>query len=359
MERRGLLAGGAAGTVALAAPSIAAAQPQVQWRCAGSFPKSTDVLWGVLELLSRRVAELTGNAFQIRIFAAGELVPALQVLDAVGGGTVECGHTAAYYYIGKDPSLGFGTEMPFGMNARQHLAWIHQGGGREIMEEVYRDQGVVALPANNTGAQMGGWFRKEIRSSEDLKGLKFRIGGTGGMVLQRLGVIAQQLGAADIYPALERGVIDGAEWVGPHDDEKLGFHRVAQYYYYPGWWEPCSEGDFMVNIRAWDALPKQYQQVLEAVVGETNVWSMSRYDTLNVQALRRLVAGGAQLRPFPREVLTACHKAAQETFAELGNGNARFKRVHAHWDRFRRDTQTWFRVAEDSSANFLALTERA
>ena len=187
------------------------------------------------------------------------------------------------------------------------------------MEEVYRDQGVVALPANNTGAQMGGWFRKEIRSSEDLKGLKFRIGGTGGMVLQRLGVIAQQLGAGDIYPALERGVIDGAEWVGPHDDEKLGFHRVAQFYYYPGWWEPCSEGDFMVNIRAWDALPKQYQQVLEAVVGETNVWSMSRYDTLNVQALRRLVAGGAQLRPYPREVLTACHKAAQETYAELGD----------------------------------------
>ena len=168
MERRGFLAGGAAGTAALAAPSIAAAQPQVQWRCAGSFPKSTDVLWGVLELLSRRVAELTGNAFQIRIFTPGEIVPALQVLDAVGGGTVECGHTAAYYYIGKDPSLGFGTEMPFGMNARQHLAWIHAGGGREIMEEVYRDQGVVALPANNTGAQMGGWFRKEIRSSEDL-----------------------------------------------------------------------------------------------------------------------------------------------------------------------------------------------
>jgi TRAP-type mannitol/chloroaromatic compound transport system substrate-binding protein len=217
---------------------------------------------------------------------------------------------------------------------------------------------VVALPANNTGAQMGGWFRKEIRTVQDLNGLKFRIGGTGGMVLSKLGVIAQQLGAPDIYPSLERGVIDGAEWVGPHDDEKLGFHRVAQYYYYPGWWEPCSEGDFIVNTRAWEALPKQYQQVLEAVVGETNVWSVGRYDHLNVAALRRLVAGGAQLRPYSREILMACHKATQETYAELGDRNPRFKRVHAHWDKFRRDTQSWFRVAEDSSANFLSIAER-
>ncbi|WP_149536798.1 TRAP transporter substrate-binding protein [Siccirubricoccus phaeus] len=358
MNRRGLLAAGAAGT-ALATPKLASAQPQVMWRLASSFPKSTDVLWGVAELLSRRVAELTGGAFQIRIFAAGELVPALQVLDAVGGGNVECGHTAAYYYIGKDPSMGFGTEMPFGMNARQHLAWIQQGGGREVMEEVYRDQGVVALPSNNTGAQMGGWFRKELRTAADLQGLKFRIGGTGGMVLQKLGVVAQQLGATDIYPALERGVIDGAEWVGPHDDEKLGFHRVAQYYYYPGWWEPCSEGDILINTKSWEALPKAYQQVLEAVVGETNVWSIGRYDALNVAALRRLVAGGAKLRPYSREILMACHKATQETYAEIGDGNPRFKRVHAHWDKFRRDTQSWFRVAEDSSANFLALAERA
>ena len=265
MNRRGLLAAGAAGSV-LATPNLANAQPQVLWRSAGSFPKSTDVLWGVQEMISRRVAELTGGAFQIRAFAAGELVPALQVMDAVGGGTVESGYTAAYYYIGKDPSLGFGTEMPFGMNARQHLAWIHQGGGREMMEEVYRDQGVIALPASNTGAQMGGWFRKEMRTVQDLSGLKFRIGGTGGMVLAKLGVIAQQLGAPDIYPSLERGVIDGAEWVGPHDDEKLGFNRVASFYYYPGWWEPCSEGDFIINTKAWEALPKAYQQVLEAVV---------------------------------------------------------------------------------------------
>ena len=358
MNRRGLLAAGAAGT-ALATPHLASAEPQIVWRSAGSFPRSTDVFWGVQEMISRRVAELTGGAFQIKPFAAGELVPALQVLDAVGGGTVECGYTAAYYYIGKDPTLGFGTEMPFGMNARQHLAWIHQGGGREMLEDVYRDQGVVALPCSNTGAQMGGWFRKEMKTVQDLNGLKFRIGGTGGMVLSKLGVIAQQLGATDIYPALERGVIDGAEWVGPHDDEKLGFNRVASFYYYPGWWEPCSEADFMVNAKLWDALPKAYQDVLLAVVAETNVWSTSRYDFLNVAALRRLVANGAQLRPYSREILTACHKATQETYAELGDKNARFKKVHAHWDKFRRDTQSWFRVAEDSSANFLSIAERS
>ena len=362
MDRRGFVRGAALGAPAaglLAAPRLASAQPQVQWRLASSFPKSTDVLWGVAELLQRRVSELTGGAFQIRIFAAGEIVPALQVLDAVGGNNVEMGHTASYYYIGKDPSLGFGTEMPFGMNARQHYSWIREGGGHDVMEEVFRDQNVVALPANNTGAQMGGWFRKEIRSVDDLKGLKFRIGGTGGMVLTKLGVIAQQLGATDIYPALERGVIDGAEWVGPHDDEKLGFHRVAQYYYFPGWWEPCSQGEFLINARAWEVLPKQYQQVLEVVSGETTIWSTARYDMLNVAALRRLIAGGAQLRGYTRDVLAACYRATQETYAELGDRNPRFKRVHAHWDRFRRDTQSWFRVAEDSSANFLALAERS
>jgi TRAP-type mannitol/chloroaromatic compound transport system substrate-binding protein len=357
MNRRGLLAAGAAGT-ALATPHLAQAQPQVIWRCAGSFPKSTDVLWGVQEMFARRVGELTGGAFQIKPFAAGELVPALQVLDAVGGGTVECGYTAAYYYIGKDPTLGFGTVMPFGMNSRQHLSWVFQGGGRELMEEVYRDQGVVSLPCSNTGAQMGGWLRKEIKSVEDLKGLKFRIAGLAGTVLTKLGVVAQQLGATDIYPALERGVVDGAEWVGPHDDEKLGLARVAPYYYYPGWWEPGAQGEIMVNSRSWEALPKQYQQVLEVVTGETTVWGTSRYDMLNMQALRRLVAGGTQLRAYPREVLTACHKATQDTYAEIGERNPRFKKVHAHWDRFRRDTQSWFRVAEDSSANFLSVAER-
>lgn len=357
MKRRVLVAGGAMAP-ALATPYLAAAQPQVQWRCPGSFPRSTDVLWGVQELIAKRVAELTSGAFIIRPFAAGEIVPALQIMEAVGGGTVECGYTADYYYIGRDPALGFGSVMPFGMNARQQYAWLKEGGGLDALQESHREQGVVSLPCSNTGAQMGGWLKREIRSVEDLKGLKFRIAGLAGTVLGKVGVVAQVLGASDIYPALERGVVDGAEWVGPHDDEKLGLSRAAPYYYYPGWWEACSQGDFIVNTRAWEALPKAYQQALEVATAETNSWSLARYDTLNVAALRRLIAQGTQLRAYPRDVLVACHKAAQETFAELNEKNPRFRRVHASWDKFRRDTQSWFRVSEDSSANFLALVER-
>jgi TRAP-type mannitol/chloroaromatic compound transport system substrate-binding protein len=362
MDRRGFVKGAALGApaaAALAAPNLAnAQQPQVLWRCASSFPKSVDILWGVQEMIAKRVGELTGGAFQIRNFAAGEIVPGLQVMDAVGAGTVECGYTGAYYYIGKDMALGFGTVMPFGMNARQHMAWWIQGGGKEIMTDVYRDQGVVALPCSNTGAQMGGWLRKEVKSVDDLKGLKFRIAGLAGTVLSKVGVIPQLLGAADIYPALERGVVDGAEWVGPHDDEKLGFNRVAPYYYYPGWWEPSSQAEYEVNARAWEALPAAYKNALEVATAESNIWSLSRYDFLNVVALRRLIASGTQLRAYPRDVLTACYRANQETMAELGEKNARFKKIHAEWDKFRRDTQSWFRVAEDSSANFLAVTER-
>ena len=357
MNRRALVRG-AAVAGGLATPYLAAAQTQVQWRSPGSFPRSTDVLWGVHEQICRRVGELTGGAFQIRAFAAGEIVPALQIFEAVGQGTVECGYTADYYYIGRDPSLGFGTVMPFGMNARQQYAWLTAGGGLEALQESHRDQGLVSLPCSNTGAQMGGWLRREVRSVDDLKGLKFRIAGLAGQVLAKVGVVPQVLGAADIYPALERGVVDGAEWVGPHDDEKLGLNRAAPFYYYPGWWEPCSQGDFVVNARAWDPLPRAYQQALEVATGETNAWSLARYDTANVLALRRLLASGTHLRAYPRDVLAACFKASQETFAELGDRDPRFRRVHQSWDRFRRDMQGWFRVAEDATANFLAVAER-
>ena len=354
MDRRNLLAAAGA-AAALAAPSVASAQPRIRWRFPGSFPKSLDTLYGTHEHIAKRVAEMTDGAFQIQIFGPGEVVPALQVMDAVGAGNVECGFTSAYYYLGKDPSLAIATVLPFGLNSRQHWAWLTHGPGRELYREVYRDQGVVAIPAGNTGAQMGGWFRKEIRSVEDLKGLKFRIAGYGGNVLQKLGVVPQLLGGTDIYPALERGVLDGAEWVGPYDDEKLGFHRVAQYYYYPGWWEYSPSIDFMVNARAWEQLPRQYQAVLEAACTEGWHWMAARYDVLNPQALRRLIAAGTQLRAFPRDVMTACYKATQEFLAEVGAQNPRFRKIHAEWDKFRLDQISWFRVAEDSLANFLAV----
>jgi len=358
MERRHLLAqgaAGAAGATMLAMPSLASAQPRIRWRCPGSFPKSLDTLYGTQEYIAKRVAEMTDGAFQMQIFGPGEVVPALQVMDAVGAGNVECGFTSGYYYLGKDPSLAIVTCLPFGLSSKQHWAWLTHGGGRELYAQVYRDQGVVGIPAGNTGSQMGGWFRKEIRGVEDLKGLKFRIAGYGGTVLQKLGIVAQQLGGADIYPALERGVLDGAEWVGPYDDEKLGFNRVAQYYYYPGWWEYSPSIDMMVNIRAWEQLPATYKAVLEAACTEGWHWMAARYDVQNPTAMRRLIAAGTQLRVFPREVMQACYHAAQEFYAEIGAQNPRFKRLHAQWDKFRIEQTQWARVAEDSLANFLAV----
>jgi TRAP-type mannitol/chloroaromatic compound transport system substrate-binding protein len=354
VNRRRLFAGAAA-IAPLAAPNLASAQPRIRWRCPGSFPKSLDTLWGTQEHITQRVAELTDGAFQITPFGPGEVVPALNVLDAVGGGTVECGFTSGYYYVGKDPSLAIVTCLPFGLSSRQHWAWLTHGPGRELYKDVYRDQGVVGIPAGNTAAQMGGWFRKEIKSVDDLKGLKFRIAGFGGSVLQKLGVVAQQIGGPDIYPALERGVIDAAEWVGPYDDEKLGFNRIAPFYYYPGWWEYSPSIDLMVNAKAWDELPKQYQAILETVCAESWHWMAARYDVLNPQALRRLVGSGTKLRTFPRDVMQASYRATQEFYAEVGAQNARFKRIHAEWDKFRLDQIQWHRIAEDSLANFQAI----
>ena len=353
MDRRTLLsAAGAAAT--LAAPHLASAQPRLAWRCVGSFPKSLDNFWGNHEFLCRRVAELTDGGLQIRPFAPGEIVPALQVLDAVSAGTVECGYTAGTYYVGKDPAMAFSTALPFGLNTRQTWSWLHQAGGRELLLPVFRDQGVHFITAGNTGAQMGGWFRKEIRAVEDLRGLKFRIAGIAGQVFLRVGAVAQQIAGTDIYPALERGVIDGAEWSGPADDEKLGFHRIARYYYYPGWWEPGPANDIVVNLRLWEGLPAQYRAALEAACAEGFCHQGGRYDALNPPAMRRLLAQGTQLRQFPREVMGAFHRAATQLYAEIGAANPRFRRIFEHFDRFRADEQAWFRVAEDSFGNAMA-----
>lgn len=355
MERRRFFIGGAAGATALATPNLASSQPRLQWRCPGSFPKSLDTLWGTQEFVARRVSEMTDGAFQIQVFSPGEVAPALQVLDVVAQGSVECGYTAAYYYLDKDPSLAFATCLPFGLNSRQMWSWLHSGGGREALAPVYGDQGVHAIPAGNTGAQMGGWFRREIRSVQDLQGLKFRIAGLGGNALQKLGVTPQLIAGDDIQTAFSRGEIDAAEWVGPYDDEKLGLNRAAQFYYYPGWWEWAPSFDMVVNLRAWEALPRHYKAVLEAACTEGWHWMMQRYDAENPTAARRLIASGTQMRVFPQEVLQACYRASQDLYAQLGTQNARFQRIHADWDRFRREKQAWFGLAEDSLSNFLVL----
>ncbi|TMJ88720.1 MAG: ABC transporter substrate-binding protein, partial [Alphaproteobacteria bacterium] len=258
MKRREFLKVGAAGLAAssLAAPAIAQSTPEVRWRLTASWPKSLDTLYGACETFAKHVSEATDNKFQIQVFAAGEIVPALQVLDAVQNGTVEIGHTATYYYVGKDPTWALFCAVPFGLNTRQQNAWFYDGDGMKLMNEFAKKANVYCLVGGNTGAQMGGWFRKEIKGVEDLSGLKMRIGGWAGKTLQKLGVVPQQIAGGDIYPALEKGTIDAAEWVGPYDDEKLGFNKVAPYYYYPGWWEGGTANHFMINQAKWNELPK-------------------------------------------------------------------------------------------------------
>jgi TRAP-type mannitol/chloroaromatic compound transport system substrate-binding protein len=343
---------GLAGT-AVAAPAIAQSMPEVKWRLTSSFPKSLDTLWGAAETISKFVAEATDNKFQVQTFAAGEIVPGLQALDAVSNGTVECCHTAAYYYVGKDPTFPLFCAVPFGLNARQQNAWFYDAGAQKLMDDFTKKFNVQSFLAGNTGCQMGGWFRKEIKEPGDLNGLKMRIAGLAGQVMAKLGVVPQQLAGGDIYPALEKGTVDAAEWVGPYDDEKLGFFKVAQYYYYPGWWEGGTTNHLMINIEKWNALPKSYQAVLQAAAGYANVEEQAKYDARNPAALKRLVAAGAQLRPFTQPIMEACLKAANEVYADISSKNPDFKKVYDNMIAFRSDEYLWWQVAEYTFDTFM------
>ena len=356
MQRRSFIKhAGLAGILAAgAAPAFAQAMPEVRWRLASSFPKSLDTIFGGAEVIARRVAAATGNRFQIQVFAGGEIVPPFGVVDAVQNATVQCCHTVPYYFYGKDPTFAFAAAVPFGMNTRQQNAWMYHGGGLALMRDFLKDYNIHSIPAGNTGAQMGGFFRKELRSVADMKGLKMRVGGFAGAVLQRIGLVPQQIAGGDIYPALEKGTIDAAEWVGPYDDEKLGLGKVAKYYYYPGWWEGGPEVDLFINTKAWSDLPREYQAILEAACYEANVDMVAKYDALNPPALRRLVASGVQLRPFPREIMQSSWKAANEVFDETAAANPRFRKVYEPWRRFRDEQVLWFRVAEQNFDNFMA-----
>ncbi|HEU4621246.1 MAG TPA: TRAP transporter substrate-binding protein [Burkholderiaceae bacterium] len=355
-DRRSFLKNSAAGAVAtgaLAAPAIVSAQsPNVQWRLASSFPKSLDTIFGGAETLSKRVAAATGGKFQIRVFAGGEIVPAFQVADAVGQGTVECGHTASYYYVGKHPAFAFDCALPFGMNARQQTAWMNDGGGLQLTREFFKQFGFMNFAGGNTGCQMGGWFRKEVKSLADVKGLKMRIPGFGGRVFAAMGAVPQQIPGGEIYQSLERGTIDAAEWIGPYDDEKLGLAKIAKFYYYPGWWEPAAQLSFYVNIKAWEALPAEYKAIFEAACQEAHITMLAAYDAKNPAALQRLVNSGAQLRGYPNDVMQAAYKAAMAIYDEESAKDAQFKKIYDPWTKFLRDQQRWFRVAEAGIDNF-------
>ena len=346
---RGAAAGGlgAAAATAVASPAIAQSMPEVKWRMTASWPKSLDTLYGAAEEIAKIASDLTDGKFQIQVFAAGEIVPGLQVLDAVQNGTVECGHTAMYYYFGKDDAMVFGTVLPFGMNARLTHGWLLHGGGEELFSQFTREKyNTVTMLGGQTNCQMGGWFRKEIKTIDDLKGLKFRIGGFAGKIVQRLGVVPQQIAGGDIYPALEKGTIDGAEWVGPYDDEKLGFVKIAPYYYYPGWWEPCSISGFCINQQKFDALPKLYQNVLRTASHHAALSCGAKYDALNPAGLRRLIGAGAKLQPFSPEIMDACWKASNELYTEMNATNPWFKKLYDSYTAFRNDGYLWYQVAD-------------
>jgi TRAP-type mannitol/chloroaromatic compound transport system substrate-binding protein len=360
MERRSFLktagVGLAAGT--LAAPAIAQSQPTIKWRCTSSFPKSLDTIYGGAEVMAERVKKLTDGKFQIQVFAPGEIAPALQALDVTQNGTVECCHTCSYYYVGKDKTFGIGTAIPFGMNARQMNAWVYFGGGQKLLDEFYSNYNVVSFPSGNTGTQMGGWYRKEIKTLADVKGLKVRIAGIGGAVYSALGAVTQQIGGTDIYPALEKGTIDAAEWVGPYDDEKLGFFKVAKNYYYPGWWEAGPMIHTYVNKQAWEKLPKPYQEALIAGCYEANVTMMAEYDQKNPQALARLVGQGVKLRKFSDQILEAAQKATLDLYSDESAKNPAWKKIYTEWAKYLKQQNAWFSYAEAGMDNFMQKVRR-
>ncbi|HEX8662571.1 MAG TPA: TRAP transporter substrate-binding protein [Beijerinckiaceae bacterium] len=355
MKRRQFLQAAGAGLAgtAVAKPAIAQSMPEIKWRLSSGFPKSLDTIYGGAEVIAKYVSEASDGRFQIQPFAAAEIVGTFQLADAVSTGTIEMGHTASYYYVGKDPTFAFPTAIPWGLNPRQENAWMYHGGGMDLMNEFFAKHNLYGMPAGNTGTQMGGWFRKEIKGVADLQGLKMRIGGLAGQVLTKLGLVPQQLPGGDIYPALERGTVDAAEWVGPYDDEKLGFNKVAPYYYYPGFWEGGAQITAFVNLAKWNELPKAYKSLLTAACGYANVDMQAKYDARNPAALRRLVSGGAQLRPFPQELLEASYKAANELYDELSAKNPEWKKVYEPYRAFRNEEYIWFQVAEYTYDNFM------
>ena len=352
MQRRSFVQTAAVGA-ALAAPAVVRAQPQIRWRLASSWPKSLDTIYGAAEVVSKRVAAATGGNFEISVHGAGELMPAFGVADAVQGGSVECAHTSSVFFFGKDPTFAIDGALPFGMTSRQMTGWMYDGGGLALMREFFREYNIVNFPCGNTGTQMAGWFRKEIKSLADIKGLKFRSGGFGGLVWQRLGAVPQSIPGGEIYTALDKGTIDGAEFVGPYDDEKLGFHKVTKFYQYPSFVEPCGQITMYVNAKAWEALPKEYQAIFEIACSHAHIDMQAKYDTRNPDALRRLVGAGTVLRPLPREIGTTAWKLTNELFAELSAKNAKWKKVFDHFVKYRDDQILWSRFAEGSFENLM------
>jgi len=316
--------------------------PTLDWQMATSWSAGLGVLFGGAQKFADRVASLTDGKFKITPRAGGELAKATEVLDVVSSGAVQIGHTASYYYIGKSWVMGFGSSMPFGLSASQQNSWLYSGGGITMLQEFYAKKfNAIFFPAGNTGAQMGGWFRKEIKGLADLQGLKMRIPGLGGQVMSKLGVQVQNLPGGEIYQALETGAIDAAEWVGPYDDEKLGLNKVAQYYGFPGWWEPGTTLEVQINLTEWNKLPALYQNAIQVAAAESNLQMLAEYESVNGEALKGLLAGGTKLMPYGDEILTAAREAAFSLYEAKSAEDPEFKAIYEKWLEFRTRVQDW------------------
>lgn len=348
MDRRSVIKNaGLAGVLAAGVAPAVHAQAAVRWRLASSFPRSLDTIFGSAEKLSQTVKALSGGKFEITVHPAGELMPAFGVVDALQGDNIEMAQTAAYYFTGKDPAFAFSCAVPFGLTARQNSAWKLHGNGGKLMDEFFAQYNFRAASAGNTTTQMGGWYRKEIKTVADLKGLKMRMGGgVFGEGMAKLGVVSQNMPAGDIYQALEKGTLDAAEFTVPHDDAKLGFHKVAPYYYYPGWWEGGADLEFFINLKKYNALSAENKAILDAAMAVAAADMTAKYDALNPIALKKLVAEKTQLKAFPKAVIDAGFKACMDTFAEHEAKSPVFKKIHQDMRAFQRDQILWNRFSE-------------
>ncbi len=355
MDRRSIIKqAGIAGVLAAGIAPAVHAQATVRWRLASSFPKSLDTIFGSAEMFAKTVRALSGGKFEVSVHAAGELMPAFGVVDALQSSTIEMAQTAPYYYTGKNSIFAFGCAVPFGLTARQMDAWMDHGNGRKLMDAFYANYNIKSRSAGNTGTQMGGWYRTEIKTVADLKGLKFRMGGgLFGEAMQKLGVVPQNMPAGDVYQALEKGTLDATEFVGPYDDEKLGFNKVAPFYYYPGWWEGGAELEFFINAKAYAALPAEFQAIVDAATTVAARDMTAKYDAFNPIALKRLVAAKTQLKAFPKEIMDAGYKASMEVFAEHEAKSPEFKTIHQDMRAFQRDQLLWARYSELRFDNYM------
>ncbi len=354
MDRRSVIKhAGIAGVLAAGAAPAVHAQAAIRWRLASSFPKSLDTIFGAADTFAKKVGEMSGGKFTISTHAAGELMPAFGVVDGVQNATVEVAHTAPYYFFGKDETFALGCAIPFGLNSRQMTAWMYEGNGLKLMREFYAKYNIVSFPGGNTGAQMGGWYRKEIKSAQDIKGMKMRIGGFAGKVLERMGGVPQNIPGGEIYQSLEKGTIDAAEWVGPYDDQKLGFNKVAPYYYYPGWWEGGPQLDFFINNKAFEGLSAENKAIVECAAAYAHTEMQSKYDAKNPTALKQLVGGKVKVLPFPKDVLDLAFKEAMALYGELSAKNPNWKKVYDDYSAFRKDSNLWFRFTEARFDSFM------